>query len=111
MRVTVFILTLLSMAAACGWRAHTILLDSETTFAMHQENREFVVDRPQSGRPALVTAATWFRTPGDPAWALRRDGETLAAYWIDGHAGTTGRSGPRASDQPLGHVRPSWDNN
>jgi hypothetical protein len=90
---------------------HTIPPDSDVTFAMHQENRVFVVDRPLSGTPALVTAAEWLRVPGDPAWALRRDGETLAAYWIDGNAGTTARAGLLVSDQPLGDVRPSWDDN
>jgi hypothetical protein len=109
MRV-IFFLTSLSMVGACGG-VRTIPVDSDVTFAMHQENRVFVVDRPLSGAPALVTAAEWLRTPGDPAWALRRDGKTLAAYWIDGNAGTTARAGLRASDQPLGDVRPSWDDN
>jgi hypothetical protein len=58
-----------------------------------------------------VTAAEWFRTPGAPAWALRRNGETLAAFWIDGNAGTTARAGLLASDRPLGQVRPTWDDN
>jgi hypothetical protein len=110
MRVTIFILTSLSLVVACGG-LHTIPPDSEVTFAMHQENRVFVVDRPSSGTPALVAAAEWLRVPGDPAWALRRDGATLAAYWIDGNAGTTARTGLLVSDQSLGDVRPSWDEN
>src|SRR5262249_18752350 len=65
----------------------------------------------RSGAPAVVTAAEWLRTPGAPAWALRRNGEMLAAYWIDGNAGTTARAGSRVSDRPLGDIRPSWDDN
>src|SRR5262249_52500401 len=65
----------------------------------------------RSSPPAEVTAAAWLRTPGAPAWALRRNGETLAAYWIDGNAGTTPRAGPSTGDRPLGDVRPSWDDN
>jgi hypothetical protein len=104
-------LTSLSLAVVCGCGVRAVPLNSDASFAMHQENRTFVVDRPRSGTPPVVTAAEWFRTPGAPAWALRRDGETPAAYWIDGTAGTTARAGPRASDRPLGDVRPSWDDN
>jgi hypothetical protein len=110
MRVIVFTMTSLGLLVACA-RVRTIPPGPDVAFAMHQENRLFVVDRPLSGTPALVTAAHWLRTPGDPAWALRRDGDTLAAYWIDGNAGTTARVGLRTSDQPLGQVHPSWDDN
>jgi hypothetical protein len=111
MRLTPLLLTTFCLAVVYGCSPHTIPLDADVTFAMHQESREFVVDRPTSGASALVTAATWLRLPGDPAWALRRDGETLAAYWIDGNASTSARAGMRASDRPLGEVRPSWDDN
>ena len=108
---TVAVVTSLSLAVACGCRARAIPLESDASFAMHQENRTFVVDRPKSSAPAVVTAAEWFRTPGAPAWALRRNGETLAAYWIDGNAGTTAWTGSRGSDRPLGDIRPTWDDN
>src|SRR5262245_39727049 len=98
MNATVAVLASLSMVIACGCGVRTVPLDSDATFAMHQENRTFVVDRPRSGAPAVVTAAEWLRTPGAPAWALRRNGEMLAAYWIDGNAGTTARAGSRVSD-------------
>ncbi len=108
---TVAVVTSLIVAVACGCGARAIPLQSDASFGMHQENRTFVVDRPRSSPPAVVTAAEWLRTPGAPAWALRRNGETLAAYWIDGNAGTTARAGPRGSDRPLGAIRPSWDDN
>jgi hypothetical protein len=111
MRVFLFILTSLGSLAACGCGLHTIPLDSDVTFAAHQESQVFVVDRPLSGKPALVTAPQFLRLPGDPAWALRHDGKTLAAYWIDGNAGTSARAGLKVSDQSLGDVRPSWDDN
>jgi hypothetical protein len=111
MNPTVAVLTSLSVAVACGCGVRAIPLDSDASFAMHQENRTFVVDRPRSGTPAVVTAAEWVRLPGAPAWALRRNGETLAGYWIDGNAGTTARAGLLASDRSLGDVRPTWDNN
>lgn len=112
MRISLFVLTSLNlMVAACGHGVRTIPLEPDVTFAMHQEGRTFVVDRPVTGAPTLVTPAGWLRMPGDPTWALRRGGETLAAYWIDGDAGTTARAGLRASDPPLGDVRPSWDGN
>ncbi len=111
MNVTVTVLTSLSLAVGCGVGTRAIPLDSDATFAMHEENRTFVVDRPRSGTPAVVTAAEWLRLPGAPAWALRRNGETLAAFWIDGNAGTTARAGLLASDRPLGQVRPTWDDN
>jgi len=108
---TVIVLTSLSLAVAYGCGARAIPLQSDASFGMHQDNRTFVVDRPRSSPPATVTAAEWLRTPGAPAWALRRNGETLAAYWIDGNAGTTARAGPTTGDRPLGAVRPSWDDN
>jgi hypothetical protein len=111
LKVTVAILTALSLAVVCGCGARAIPLQSDASFGMHQESRTFVVDRPRSSPPAVVTAAEWLRTPGAPAWALRRNGETLAAYWIDGNAGTTARAGLQASDRPIGDVRPSWDDN
>ena len=101
----------LSLAVAYGCGARAIPLQSDASFGMHQENRTFVVDRPRSSPPAVVTAAEWLRTPGAPAWALRRNGETLAAYWIDGNARTTARAGLQASGRPLGEIRPSWDDN
>ena len=111
MNVTVAALTSLIAAVACGCGARAIPLQSDASFGMHQENRTFVVDRPRSSPPAAVTAAEWLRIPGAPAWALRHNGETLAAYWIDGNAGTTARAGPSTGDRPLGAVRPSWDDN
>ena len=104
---TVAIVTSLSLAVACGCGARAIPLQSDASFGMHQENRTFVVDRPRSSPPAVVTAAEWLWTPGAPAWALRRNGETLAAYWIDGNAGTTARAGlPRVgSDRSAPSVR------
>jgi hypothetical protein len=111
MNATVTVLTSLSLAVVCGCGVRAVPLDFDATFAMHQENRTFVVDRPRSGAPAEVTAAEWFRLPGDPAWALRRTGETRAAFWIDGNAGTTARAGLLASDRPVGQVRPTWDDN
>jgi hypothetical protein len=100
---------LLALASAC--RVRTITPESDATFAMHQESREFVVDRPLEGAPAVVNAAEWLRVPGDPAWALRHDDHTLAAYWIDATASLTARSGPGGTDAPIGVVRPSWDQN
>ena len=111
MNATVTVLTSLSLAVVCGCGVRAVPLDSDATFAMHQENRTFVMDRPRSGAPAVVTAAEWLRLPGDPAWALRRNEQTRAAYWIDGNAGTTARAGLRSSDRPLGDVRPTWDDN
>ena len=111
MNPTITVLTSLSLAVVCGCGVRAVPLDSDASFAMHQENRTFVVDRPRSGTPAVVTAAEWLRTPGAPAWALRRDGETRAAFWIDGNAGTTARAGLLASDRPLGAVSPTWDDN
>jgi len=111
LNATIAVLTSLSIAAAYGCGVRAIPMDSDASFAMHQENRMFVMDRPKSGAPAVVTAAEWFRTPGAPAWALRHNGETLAAYWIDGNAGMTARTGSEASDRPLGAVSPSWDDN
>ena len=111
MNATVTLFASLSITVVCGCGVRAVPLNSEATFAMHQENRTFVVDRPRSSPPAAVTAAEWLRTPGAPAWALRRSGETLAAFWIDGNAGTTARAGLLASDRPLGQVRPTWDDN
>jgi hypothetical protein len=111
MNATIRILISLSLIIACGCGARMIPLQSDASFGMHQENRTFVVDRPTSSPPAVVTAAEWLRTPGDPAWALRRDGAPRAGYWIDGNASTTARAGLQASDKPLGDVRPSWDDN
>ena len=111
MNATITVLTSLSLAVACGCGVRAVPLDSDATFAMHQESRTFVVDRPRSGPPAVVTAAEWLRTPGDPAWALRQNGEPRAAFWLDGNAGTTARAGLLASDRPLGAVRPTWDDN
>ena len=111
MNITPRMLTSLSLVIVCGCGARAIPLQSDASFGMHQENRTFVVDRPKSSPPALVTAAEWLRTPGDPAWALRRNGETLAAYWIDGNAGTTARAGRSMGARPLGEIRPSWDDN
>src|SRR5262249_59785947 len=111
MNVAVAVLTALSVAAVCGCGTRSVPVAADASFAMHQENRTFVVDRPKSSPPAVVTAAEWLRTPGDPAWALRRSGETLAAYWIDGNAGTTARAGRTMGDRPLGEIRPSWDDN
>jgi hypothetical protein len=108
---TVAVLTSLSLAIVCGCGARAIPLQSDASFGMHQGNRTFVVDRPSSSPPAVVTAAEWLWTPGAPAWALRRNGETLATYWIDGNAGTTARAGSRGSDRALGAIRPSWDDN
>jgi len=111
MNATAAILTSLSLAVASGCGVRAIPLDSDASFAMHQENRTFVVDRPRSGTPAVVTAAEWIRLPGAPVWALSRNGQTLAGFWDDGNAGTTVRAGLQASDRPLGSVRPSWDDN
>jgi hypothetical protein len=111
MNTTIAVLTSLGLAVACGCGGRAIPLDTDASFGMHQENRTFVVDRPRSSPPAAVTAAEWLRTPGAPAWALRHNGETLAAYWIDGNAGTTARAGPSTGDRPLGDIRPSWDDN
>ena len=111
MHTTVAVLTSLGVAVMCGCGTRAIPLQSDASFGMHQENRTFVVDRPRSSPPPTVTAAEWLRTPGAPAWALRHNGETLAAYWIDGNAGTTARAGPSTGDRPLGAVRPSWDDN
>jgi len=111
MKIPILLLTanIVVVTSACGVR--TIRPESDATFAMHQESRVFVVDRPLSGAPATVTAAAWIRAPGGPAWALRRDGKTLAAYWIEGNASATARAGSRSSDPLLGDVRPSWDQN
>ena len=111
MNTTLPILISLSLAIVCGCGARAIPLQSDASFGMHQENRTFVVDRPKSSPPGVVTAAEWLRTPGAPAWALRRNGETLAAYWIDGNASTTARAGRSIGDRPLGEVSPSWDDN
>jgi hypothetical protein len=111
MNTTITVLTSLSLAVVCGCGVRTIPLDSDASFGMHQDNRRFVVDRPKSSPPAAVTAAEWLRIPGAPAWALRLNGETRAAYWIDGNAGTTARAGASTGDRPLGDVRPSWDDN
>jgi hypothetical protein len=111
MNALVTVLTSLVLAMVCGCGVRAVPLDSDATFAMHQENRTFVMDRPRSGAPAVVTAAEWLRLPGDPAWALRRNEQTRAAYWIDGNAGTIARAGLRSSDRPLGDVRPTWDDN
>ena len=111
MKATITVLTSLCVAVACGCGVRAVPLNVDATFAMHQENRTFVVDRPRSGAPAVVTAAEWVRLPGDPAWALRHNGETRAGFWIDGNAGTIARAGLRASDRPLGQVRPTWDDN
>src|SRR5262249_35155765 len=70
MKATVTVLTSLSLAVVCGCGVRAVPLNSDATFAMHQESRTFVVDRPSSGPPAEVTAAEFFRLPGDPAWAL-----------------------------------------
>ena len=109
MRITTVILTAFGTLLATGCGMRTISLESDSTFAMHQENRVFVVDRSPSGTKSVVSAAEWIRLPGDPAWALSGNDRTLAAYWIDGIAGTTARAGRLASDEPLGTVSPSWD--
>ena len=106
-RFVLLICTLVSLG--CG--VHTIPLDSDATFGMHQENGKFVVDRPLSGKPTLLTPATWFRAPGSPAWALQEGGQTLAGYWLDGNARVTSRAGLGSTDTPLGVVRPTWDDN
>ena len=111
MNAIVSALISLSLAVAYGCGARAIPLQSDASFGMHQDNRTFVVDRPRSSPPATVTAAEWLWTPGAPTWALRRNGETVAAYWIDGNAGTTARAGRSTGDRPLGAVRPSWDDN
>jgi hypothetical protein len=109
MRIITVILTAFGTLLATGCGMRTISLESDSTFAMHQENRVFVVDRSPSGTKSVVSAAEWVRLPGDPAWALSGNARTLAAYWIDGNAGTTARAGRLASDEPLGTVSPSWD--
>ena len=102
---------LAAVAVATACHVRTITPEPDATFAMHQESREFVVDRPLDGVPSTVTAAEWLRIPGDPSWALRRDDHMLAAYWIDATASLTARSGPGTADPPIGVVRPSWDQN
>jgi hypothetical protein len=111
MRIAVLICTSLSLAVVGGCGVHKIPLESDATFGMHQENRKFVVDQPVSGTPSLVTPASWFRTPGGPAWALRHEGKTLAGYWLDGDAHITARAGLRFTDRLLGGIRPTWDAN
>jgi hypothetical protein len=107
----VTVLTSLNLAVAFGCGVRSVPIQSDASFAVHQENRTFVMDRPRSSPPAEVTAAEWLRTPGAPTWALRRNGEMVAAYWIDGNAGTTARAGPTTGDRPLGEIRPSWTDN
>lgn len=111
MRSHLVVLASLAVLGATACRVRTITPDADATFAMHQEGRDFVLDRASSVGSADVLAATWLRGPGQPMWALRRDGRTLAAYWIDGDAGTVARAGSANSDDPLGAVRPSWDDN
>ena len=110
MRITTLILAALGTLVASGCGVRTISLESDSSFAMHQENRVFVVDRSSSDAKSVVEPAGWIRLPGDPAWALSRNEVTRAAYWIDGNAGTTARSSEHASDQPLGTVHPTWEN-
>ncbi len=111
MKLQFMILASLAAVGASACRVRTITPEADATFAMHQESRDFVIDRAASVASADVVPAKWLRGPGQPMWALRRDGRTLAAYWIDGDAGTTARAGPTRSDDALGAVRPSWDDN
>ena len=110
MRITTLILAALGTLVASGCGVRTISLESDSSFAMHQDNRAFVVDRPSSGATSVVEPAGWVRLPGDPAWALSRNEVTRAAYWIDGNAGTTARTREHDSDQSLGTVHPTWEN-
>ena len=110
MRIITLILAALGTLVVCGCGVRTISLQSDSSFAMHQENRVFVVDRPSSDTKSTVEPAGWVRLPGHPTWVLSPNDETLAAYWIDGNAGTTARSSQNASDQPLGMVHPTWEN-
>jgi hypothetical protein len=99
------------LLAGLGCGVHPIPIESGATFAAHQENRRFVVDKPIAGAPDVVDAASLLRGPGGPAWALRRGDDTLAVYWIVGDMGTVARSGDRSSDPSLGEIHASWDQN
>ena len=111
MRPIAFVLTSLALAAACMRGPEVISIDSDATFVMHMEHREFLVDRPLYRPPEMVEPAEWLRTFDDPTWALRREGDTVAAYWLDGNAGTVARAGMQQSSHLLGAIRPSWKDN
>lgn len=111
MRAAVALLATSGLVVALGCGVHPIVIESGATFAVHQENRRFVVDRPVAATPDLVEPASWLRAPGGPAWALRRGEQTVAGYWIVGDAGTVARSGLASGAPPLGQVHATWDDN
>jgi len=107
--LSIALVVLLLTTLGCG--VHPIPIESGATFAMHQENRRFVVDKPITGSPDVVGPASLLRGPGGPAWALRRGDEILAAYWMVGDMGTIARRGERNGDPSIGEVHASWDEN
>jgi hypothetical protein len=98
----------LALFAACGGFRRPVPVDPDATFAAHREHRGFVVDRLQRGQAARILPGALIRLHGEPTWVLEADGETTAAFWVEGgdvlvrHAVDAG--GPLA-----GRVVPAWD--
>jgi hypothetical protein len=80
------------------------------TFAAHDVHGGLVVDRMEGQGPAVATAPSWLRMPGQPMLVVKDGDKEVAALWLTAPAEVVVRKGASTSAALDGRVKPSWEN-
>jgi len=80
------------------------------TFAAHEVHGGLVVDRMDGHEPAVATAPSWLRMPGQPTLVVKDGNKEEAALWLTAPAEVIVRKAASTSAPLDGRVKPSWEN-
>jgi hypothetical protein len=80
------------------------------TFAAHDVHGGLVVDRMEGHEPAVATAPSWLRMPGQPTLVVKDGDKEEAALWLTAPAEVVVRKAASTSAPLDGQVKPSWEN-
>ena len=98
------VLPVLLFCAGCSASRLQVPVDSEVTFAAHEERHRLVIDRMQGGRPATLEPPGRIRWPGAPTFVLQADGKRVGSLQVTAPGSVEVRDG----SVPGARVEPSW---
>lgn len=95
--------------SGCLLRRQSITIDSEATFAAHEEHGGVPLDRTRRGAGGEIASTGWLRAPGSPAFVMRVESQPVAYFWLTGPARVIGRPGETTAGPPSVELEPSFD--
>jgi hypothetical protein len=89
-------------------RQSSITIDSDATFAGHEEHGRIELDRTKGGAGGQLVPAGWLRAPGSPTFELRVENKPVTYFWLSGGR-VAARAESASATPPTVEVEPSFD--